>query len=333
MSDPVAILMFCGGLALSLLASVVLAERLDQVGHRFRLPPGLIGLMTALGADSPEIASAVAAIIGGQHDLGQGVIFGSNIFNVAALLGLSAMVAGRVAISRSNLVLNGGVALWLTMVVGARTMGWIGQLAAGVLLGVVIVPYVGVSSLRQGTVRALALPQAARGWIERAVLSEAIAESGGNESALDRLSLADALSIVPHLAIIVISSIAMVRAAEQLGQHWGISPLVIGTFIVATLTGLPNLIAAVRLARLGRGTSLSSEAFNSNSLNLLVGAYLPTFFITMPAPSGEATLAIIALLAITVLAVTLGMIGRGFVRATGLLLVAAYGAYAAAALL
>jgi cation:H+ antiporter len=53
------------------------------VGHRLRLPPGLIGLVTALGADSPEISFTATAIIGGQHDLGRGVIFGSNIFNVA----------------------------------------------------------------------------------------------------------------------------------------------------------------------------------------------------------------------------------------------------------
>lgn len=100
MCSTVAILLFCGGLLLSLMSSVVLSERLDQVGHRLRLPPGLIGLVAALGADSPEIASAAAAIIGGQHDLGRGVIFGSNIFNVAMLLGLSAVVAGRVAMSR-----------------------------------------------------------------------------------------------------------------------------------------------------------------------------------------------------------------------------------------
>jgi len=103
MSTTVAILLFCGGLVLSLMSSVVLSERLDQVGYRFRLPPGLIGLITALGADSPEISSAATAIIGGQHDLGRGVIFGSNIFNVAMLLGLSAAVAGQVAMSQANL--------------------------------------------------------------------------------------------------------------------------------------------------------------------------------------------------------------------------------------
>jgi len=331
MSTTVAILLFCGGLLLCLMSSVVLSERLDQVGHRFRLPPGLIGLVTALGADSPEISSAAAAIIGGQHDLGRGVIFGSNIFNVAMLLGLSAVVAGRVAMSRANLGFNAGVAFCLTLAVGAQTLGWIGRTVTGLLLLAVAVPYGVLSSLRRDTVRSLRLPQGARSWIERLVLTE-VRKSEDDATKLDRLTPADGLSIVPLLTMIIIASVAMVRAAELLGQRWGVSQLVIGTFVVAFLTGLPNLVASVRLARQGRGTALSSEAFNSNSLNLLAGAYLPTLFVSLPGPSREAVLALGTLLALTAGAAGIGIAGRGFGRGTGVLLVAAYAAYAAVAL-
>jgi cation:H+ antiporter len=55
----------------------------------------LLGIVTALGADSPEIASAITALAAGHSDLGVGVVIGSNIFNLAALLGLSALVAVR----------------------------------------------------------------------------------------------------------------------------------------------------------------------------------------------------------------------------------------------
>jgi len=330
-STSVAILLFCGGLLLSLMSSVVLSERLDQVGHRFRLPPGLIGLVTALGADSPEIASAATAIIGGQHDLGRGVIFGSNIFNVAMLLGLSAAVAGRVAMSRANLGFNAAIALCVTLVVGAQTLGWTGRMVTGLLLLAVVIPYVVLSSLRRDTVRALRVPQGARRWIERLVLAEA-RESEVEETELDRLTFADGLSIVPLLTMIVVASVAMVKAAELLGQRWGVSQLVIGTFVVASLTGLPNLVASVRLARQGRGTALSSEAFNSNSLNLLAGAYLPTLFVSLPGPSTEARLALGTLVALTVIAAGIGIAGRGFGRGGGLLLVAAYAAYAVVAL-
>ena len=331
MTLPLAFLLFFGGLVLSLMSSVVLAERLDQAGHRLNFPPGLIGLVTALGADSPEIASAVTAMISGQHDLGRGVIFGSNIFNIAALLGVTALVARRVAVSRPNLVLNGGVALALTLAIATQTMGWLGPLPTGLLLLAIALPYAVLSSLRRSTVRSPNFPDFARGWVERAVLEEA-RDINTEEITLQRFTLADGLAIVPLLTAIVVSSVAMVNAAEFLGQRYHVSQLVVGSFVVATLTGLPNLIAALRLAVAGRGTALSSEAFNSNSLNLLVGAYLPTLFVSLAPPSGEAVLALVALVAMTVAAVTLGLVGRGFGRVSALLLILGYAAFTLAAL-
>jgi cation:H+ antiporter len=79
--------LFLGSLFLTALASAVLSKRLDQVGAWLGFSAGLTGLVTALAADSPEIASAVIAQMRGRHDLGIGVIFGSNIFNLASLLG------------------------------------------------------------------------------------------------------------------------------------------------------------------------------------------------------------------------------------------------------
>ena len=92
MSTALALCLFFCSLLLSALASAVLSHRLDQVGTRFRLSEGALGLITALGADSPEITPAITALVGGHHDLGRSVIFGSNIFNLAMLLGLSVLI-------------------------------------------------------------------------------------------------------------------------------------------------------------------------------------------------------------------------------------------------
>ena len=52
------------------------------------LAAGLLGLLTALGADAPEISSASSALFAGASEVGVGVILGSNLFNLAALHGL-----------------------------------------------------------------------------------------------------------------------------------------------------------------------------------------------------------------------------------------------------
>ena len=333
MSVPLALLLFGGSLLLSMMSSAVLAERLEQVGRRFAFPAGLLGLVTALCADSPEIASALTALISGQHELGRGVIFGSNIFNIASLLGVSTLVVGRIAIGRPILILNGGVALWLSLVVGAQALGWLGSLGAGLLLLMVVVPFLAISSIRRVTLETLSLPDRARRWLARLIYEEQSsqqekASSQEETGSIRPLTRADALSVVPLLAMIVISSIALVQSAEFLGHHWGLSQLVIGTFVIAVLTGLPNLTVALHLARRARGAALSSEAFNSNSLNLLFGAYLPTLFVHLQYPSREGILSLGVLVAITAIALVLGVAGRGLGRPTGLVLVACYVAYA-----
>ena len=72
----------------------------------------LLGLVTALGADAPhapEISSAVACLHADVRAVGLGVVLGSNIFDLAALLRLSAALAGARCVV---LVRGGGVALW-----------------------------------------------------------------------------------------------------------------------------------------------------------------------------------------------------------------------------
>src|SRR4051795_12911815 len=111
MSVPVAALLFVGAFALTVASSIVLARELDRIGERLGVSEALLGIVTALGADAPEIASAVAAIVAGHEDTGVGVVVGSNVFNLAALLGVSALIAGPVRIHAHGLLLNGGVAI------------------------------------------------------------------------------------------------------------------------------------------------------------------------------------------------------------------------------
>ena len=75
---------------------------IDRVSALLRLSGGLIGLLTAVGADAPEISSALVALFTGARDVGMGVILGSNIFNLAALLGVSAVLAVRVAVAPAS---------------------------------------------------------------------------------------------------------------------------------------------------------------------------------------------------------------------------------------
>src|SRR5215472_10563683 len=108
--------MFAGAAAASLLASWLLVSRLERVGERLGLSEALLGIVAALAADAPEITAAITALTSHQHGIGAGVVLGSNVFNLAALLGLGAIVAGRIRLHRRVVVLGGTVAVLVAAV-------------------------------------------------------------------------------------------------------------------------------------------------------------------------------------------------------------------------
>ncbi len=116
MSVLVAVPAFLAGALVSLATSWVLVTRLERVGERLGLSEALLGIVAALAADAPEVTSAVSAMAGHQQRLGAGVVIGSNVFNLAALLGLGAVVAGRIRLHRKVVVLGGVVAMCVAVV-------------------------------------------------------------------------------------------------------------------------------------------------------------------------------------------------------------------------
>lgn len=84
----------------------------------------------------------------GPRVLGLGVVLGSNIFNLAALLGGGALAAGCIRTGRTALWLVGGVQLALTVVTAARLFDWIRTFVA-VALGAEVFSDHGFTVLRE----------------------------------------------------------------------------------------------------------------------------------------------------------------------------------------
>ena len=98
------ILLFVLAATVTLSFSVLLVTRLERVGARLGFTSAILGLVTALAANAPEMTSAITALARGQNEVGVGVVLGSNVFNLAALLGLGSLVAGRIDLHRLSLI-------------------------------------------------------------------------------------------------------------------------------------------------------------------------------------------------------------------------------------
>jgi cation:H+ antiporter len=295
-------------LAITLAAAGFFADKLDHVGPRLGLPESAVGLLTAVAADTPEIASAVVALISGDKKASLGVVLGSNVFNLAAMVGLSAVLAGAVTIGGRALLVEGAVSVLCLGITAALVLGVLDAPLALILFLVIAIPYV-IFTLRRPHE-----PHAGKNG-ERHVRGEAV--------------LKEILLMIPAVAVIVLGSTGMVKAALSLADRWNVSETVTGLLVLAVLTSLPNAFTAVRLGLSGRGDALVTEALASNTINLTGGILVPALFVGLASASTSVKLDFVWLAAMTIFTLAALATARGMGRMAGATLIAMYAAFVA----
>jgi cation:H+ antiporter len=320
-----AIAAFVVGAVVCLGTSWLLVTRLERVGERFGFSEALLGMLAALAADTPEITAAIAALGHHERAVGAGVVVGSNVFNLAALLGLGAVVGGRLGLHRKVILLGGAVGLWMATVCLITVERVIAPgLGFGLALAV-LAAYVVVLGTRQSGLRQLPLPRRWIAWMASAVDEEelelvvAIRPERGRPQ--------DALTALGALVVVVAAAVSMERGASALGHRYAVPGIVVGGLVLAAVTSLPNAVAAVYLAAKGRGAAAFSTALNSNTLNVVAGLLLPATFIGLGAASGPTILITGAYLGLTALTLGFAYAERGLRRWAGWVIIAGYVAF------
>lgn len=318
-------LAFMVGAGVSLGASWVLVSRIERVGTRAGAPEALLGLAAALAADGPEITAAVSALVDRRGTVGAGVVIGSNVFNLAALIGLGSIVAGSIALHRRTVVLQGAIALWIALFCFLTVFGALP--VAGGLAGVVAVlaPYSAVAGL-VGTRRwQRSSGSPALRWLTRAIAEEEVELSAAIHPRRGRL--ADAVSGAFALAVVIVASVVMERAATELGAHFAVPGILVGGVVLAAVTSLPNAVAAIYWARRGRAVATLSTALNSNALNVLAGFLVPSVILGLGHRTGTEILVAGWYVGATALVVGLASRRGGVHRGDGWLIMCSYAAF------
>jgi cation:H+ antiporter len=312
MSVALAVLLFCASLGVTLYAAAVFVDRLDHLGERLGLPEAILGVLTAVAADGPELSSAISALARGRHDVGLGVVVGANVFILAGALGVSAVVAGPIAIRRETLVLEGSLGLGVAGAMTLFAFDAIPVWAAVAITGGLLAVYL------------LAIALAEEGGAPphpRHVLRRALGARHRKASPRQRVSPTHVALMLAAAGAIVLGSVGMVHSALRLGGSAGIPDILVGTLLLAILASVPNVYAGIRLGLAHREAALVSEAMNSISINLVGGVAIPALFVTF-ASSGLEQADLLFLFVTTAFAVVLLAAKRGIGRAGGLVLIA-----------
>lgn len=224
-----------------------------------RLTPAVIGLtVVAAGTSVPELAVSAVAAIQGKVDITVGNVIGSNVFNIAFILGLAALIRP-LAISGNTIKLEYPVLAIVTLLcVAVCDHGVIRRLDA-VLFLVVYVAFIAymVSLVRQQLTAD-----------ESKQLTAETKELGGEAARPPRLLPAVGLVLLGVL-LLTGGAHATVTGAVEIGRHFGMSERVIGLTIVAAGTGLPEVVTSLVSSIRGRDDVAIGNVIGSNLFNIL----------------------------------------------------------------
>jgi len=210
-----------------------------RLARRFGLSDLTIGLtIVAMGTSTPELAVSVDAALEGAGDIAVANVLGSNIYNLAFVLGVVSLL--KVIPIAESLVHRDGVALLASALVGGIAVFDLRVTRVeGVLLTGAFVAY--TAYLLRANQSDSTTPQApSEGDITRPV-TEQVAFRGR-----------DIVLLIGGLAMVLVSGDYMVVAASELARGAGISEWVIGGTIVAAGTSTPEF--AVSLVAIQRGS-------------------------------------------------------------------------------
>src|SRR5262249_26986631 len=145
----------------------------------------------------------------GEKEVSLGVVLGASVFNFATMIGLSALLAGTIAIGRRSLSIEGMFAVAAVLVAAGVVLGSLPPWAGVAVLAAVAAPYLVAVGRRPAAHHA----------------------HRHHEGAVWR----SAALIVPAVLLIVLGSTGMVRAAVVLADRWHISKALVGLVVLGVL--------------------------------------------------------------------------------------------------
>ncbi len=309
-----ALLAIAAGLALLVWSADRFVEGSAVTARHFGMPPLLIGMVVVgFGTSAPEMVVSALAASQGNPGLALGNAYGSNITNIALILGITAIIspiAVHSQVMRKELPILAGITL---LAIWQLLDGSLSRLdAVGLLLTF-------TALLGWSIWAGMKKPQDALALEVSAELDERV------------MPIRNAVFwLVAGLVLLIISSRILVWGAVDLATAFGVSDLIIGLTIVAIGTSLPELASSVIAARKGEHDLALGNILGSNMFNTLAVVGIAGMIAPMEVAGGVLVrdLPVMAGLTFALFALGYGFRGPGRInRVEGALLITAFVAY------
>ncbi len=230
----------------------VLLRGAVRIARHFGISPLATGLtVVAFGTSAPELAVSIGSVWSGQASIAVGNVIGSNIFNVLAILGLSALVAPLIVhkqlirLDVPVMIAVSALAWWLCI------DGTFGRIE-GLIFTIGLFVYLGWTV-----------------WEARREGLEPDPEADPDLSGLRGRLWWNVGLVLVGLILLAGGAQMLVFGASSIARAFGVSELVIGLTIVAAGTSIPELATSVLASLRGQRDIAIGNVVGSNLFNLL----------------------------------------------------------------
>ncbi|GHC10543.1 calcium/sodium antiporter [Cerasicoccus arenae] len=301
-------LLVIAGIVLLYFGAEGLVRGSSNLAIRAGIPPLVVGLtVVAFGTSAPELTVSISASLQGKGVVALGNVVGSNIFNIAVILGISALI--RPLTIHINLLRRD-----IPIMIGAAVVGF------GLILYGDIGRIAGIALLLMLTAYLVFTIHAAKRETAQGLDSMDAPEPPKNAWWLDVIFL------VVGLGLLVWGANLFVEGAIVIARKLGVSEAVIGLTIVAAGTSLPELATSI-VAAIKKQTDIAvGNVVGSNIFNIL--CILGTTAVVKPiSADGISWIDGAVMLLVSVILLPLAFTQRTISRGEGGFLMVIYGGF------
>ena len=303
-------ILIIGGLILLYFGADWLVQGAVTISLHFGLSPLIVGLtVVALGTSLPEALVSVQASINNQGGIALGNVIGSNILNIALILGLSAMLQ---PLKVDSHLVKADVPLLVAssfLLIVLLEDFHISRMEAALLI-------IGIVFYVCGNIMTVKRTSTSENEIEGIEIPEDTSKN----------LLRDIGILILGLIALAFGSNILVSGAVDLARIWGLSEALIGLTIVSIGTGTPELATALMAAYRNTADIAIGNAVGSNLFNILFVVGIAGLVAPMDA-TGINSSDLYVMFGLTVLLLPTVWTGMVLDRKEGFLFLAVYVAY------
>lgn len=309
MTELEIILYLVGGLIMLFIGAEGLIRGSSNLAIKIGITPLIVGLtVVAFGTSAPELVVSLKAALVGNSSISLGNVIGSNIANIALILGIASLI--RPLYVHANIIMREipimiGVSILLIVLLLDGEVGFIDGLIF--VLGIIIYTIVNIYMARK----------------EKSSEVKEEFEEGLKSSLGVPVSI---IFVVIGLGLLIIGANFFVQSAVAIAKLFNISDAIIGLTIVAIGTSLPELITSIVASYKKESDIAIGNVVGSNIFNIL-GILGITALIVPISSIGISNIDLIIMVVTAIVLLPLSKSGLRISRIEGMFLLAGYAAY------